>query len=232
MGNRRFHLLVLLFSDQMPMINGNSDGCDTVVDIYPLSSYFFGSKPAAAAAFKDESLADRVLRLKSNYNAYGMRTCVEAVILVELFKHPHLLLLQSKNCIYRLPGGRLRPGESDVNGLKRKLSSKLSADDDNYRTDWEVSECIGTWWKFDFETLPYPYLPSSGKTPKECTKLYLVKLPLNRDFIVPKNFKLLAVPMCQLHENCKTYGSIIAGIPQLLSRFSINMVFVSKHKLD
>ncbi|KAI3827149.1 hypothetical protein L1987_01219 [Smallanthus sonchifolius] len=211
----------------MPIINtrwnnGNSDGDRLVVDIFPLSSYYFSSK--AAAASKDETLADRALRLKSNYDAYGMRTCVEAVILVELFKHPHLLLLQSKNCIYKLPGGRLRPGESDINGLKRKLLSKLCADDDNYRTHWEVSECIGMWWKSDFETLPYPYLPSSGRTPKECTKLYLVKLPSNRDFIVPKNFKLLAVPMCQLHENRKTFGSIIAGIPQLLSRFSINMV--------
>lgn len=31
---------------------------------------------------------------------------------VELFKHPHLLLLQVKNAIFKLPGGRLRPGES------------------------------------------------------------------------------------------------------------------------
>ncbi|KAJ0531894.1 putative NUDIX hydrolase-like domain superfamily [Helianthus annuus] len=222
----------------MPMMNdqlntgdecvvNSDDGCDLIVGIYPLSNYFFSSKPPPppAAAVKDETLADRALRLKSKYeDVHGMRNSVEAVILVELFKHPHVLLLQSKNCIYKLPGGRLRPGESDVNGLKRKLLSKLSADDDNHRTDWEVGECIGTWWKSDFETLPYPYMPSSGKIPKECTKLYLVKLPSNQDFIVPKNFKLLAVPICQLHENRKTYGSIIAGIPQLLSRFSINMI--------
>lgn len=31
---------------------------------------------------------------------------------VELFKHPHLLLLQVRNSIFKLPGGRLRPGES------------------------------------------------------------------------------------------------------------------------
>ncbi|KAL8239971.1 hypothetical protein R6Q59_016538 [Mikania micrantha] len=215
----------------MPILNtgdrsGNSDG-DLVVDIYPLSGYYFSSKPAAAS--NDRTLADR---LKSNYDAHGMRTCVQAVILVELFKHPHLLLLQTKNFKYKLPGGRLRPGESgsqtmcflDITGLKRKLLSKISADDDNYRTNWEVSECIGTWWKSDFEALPYPYVPSRGKTLKECTKIFLVKLPSNQDFVVRKDFKLLAVPVCQLDENCKTYGSIIAGLPQLLSRFSINMV--------
>ncbi|PWA94387.1 CFIM-25-like protein [Artemisia annua] len=207
--------------------SNKGDDDHLVVDIYPLSNYYFTSKPASShvAAFKDDqTLADHALRLKSNYDARGMRTCVEAVLLVELFKHPHLLLLQVNNNIYKLPGGRLRPGESDVDGLKRKLLSKLSADDDNHRTKWEVGECIGTWWKSDFETLPYPYLPSSGKAPKECTKLYLVKLPSSRDFVVPKNYKLLAVPMCQLHESRKTYGSIIAGIPQLLSRFSINIV--------
>lgn len=28
-----------------------------------------------------------------------------------MFKHPHILLLQVRNCIFKLPGGRLRPGE-------------------------------------------------------------------------------------------------------------------------
>lgn len=31
---------------------------------------------------------------------------------VELFKHPHLLLLQVRNSVFELPGGRLRPSES------------------------------------------------------------------------------------------------------------------------
>lgn len=31
---------------------------------------------------------------------------------VELLKNPHLLLLQLRNSIFQLPGGRLRPGES------------------------------------------------------------------------------------------------------------------------
>ncbi|XP_024960070.1 pre-mRNA cleavage factor Im 25 kDa subunit 1 isoform X2 [Cynara cardunculus var. scolymus] len=207
----------------MEIMNGrlnNGGNLNLVFDIYPLSNYYFSSKPGVSS--KEETLGDRARRLKSNYDVHGMRTYVEAVILVELFKHPHLLLLQAKNCIYKLPGGRLRPGESDVDGLKRKLSTKLSADET--QCQWEVGECIGTWWKSDFETLPFPYLPSSGNNPKECTKLYLVKLPSSRDFVVPKNLKLLAVPMCQLHESRKTYGPIISGIPQLLSRFAINMV--------
>ncbi|CAI0387410.1 unnamed protein product, partial [Linum tenue] len=170
---------------------GGDQATSPVVDIYPLSSYYFGSKDALP--FKDETLADRLYRMKSNYNAQGLRTCVEAVILVELFKHPHLLLLQERNSFFSLPGGRLRPGETDVDGLKRKLSRKLLVDDSE--NDWE-----------------------------QCTKLFLVRLPERLDFIVPKNFKLLAVPLCQVQGNQKTYGQIISGVPQMLSKFSINRV--------
>lgn len=85
------------------------------------------------------------------------------------------------------------------------------------------------WWRPDFETLLYPFLPPNVKQPKvhntiglfiqfligdgivswscfvvqECTKVFLVKLPASRKFIVPKNMRLLAVPLCQVHENHK-----------------------------
>ncbi|CAK9144151.1 unnamed protein product [Ilex paraguariensis] len=203
--------------------NNNDDHSHSnVLNIYPLSCYYFGSKEAVP--FEDETIADRVHRMKSNYDAYGLRTCVQAVLLVELFKHPHLLLLQIRNSILMLPGGRLRPGESDIGGLKRKLSSKLSIDKDGGRPDWEVGECLGMWWRHNFETLLYPYLPPNVKWPKECIKLFLVKLPASQKFIVPKNLKLLAVPLSEIHESQKKYGPIISGIPQLLSKFAVNVV--------
>ncbi|TKY72830.1 Pre-mRNA cleavage factor Im 25 kDa subunit 1 [Spatholobus suberectus] len=178
-----------------------SDDQSLEFDIYPLSSYYFGSKDAVPS--KDPTLADRVLRMKYNYAARGIRTCVEAVLLVELFKHPHLLLLQVRNSIYKLPGGQLRPGESDTDGLKRKLARKLSVNEDGDGSEWEVGECLGMWWRPDFETLVYPFLPPNVKQPKECTKVFLVKLPASRKFTVPKNMRLLAVPLCQVHENHK-----------------------------
>ncbi|KAH1209432.1 Pre-mRNA cleavage factor Im subunit 1 [Glycine soja] len=173
--------------------NSGNDDQSLEFDIYPLSSYYFGSKDVFPSKYL--TAADRVLRMKSNYAARGIRTCVEAVVLVELFKHPHLLLLQIRNSIYKLPGGRLRPGESDTDGLKRKLARKLSIIEDGDGSEWE-----------------------------ECIKVFLVKLPESRKFIVPKNMRLLAVPLCQVHENHKTYGKIISGVPQLLSKFSFNMI--------
>ncbi|KAL0426832.1 UNVERIFIED_CONTAM: Pre-cleavage factor Im subunit [Sesamum latifolium] len=191
--------------------NGNSHQTSlsdsSVLDVYPLSCYYFGSRESVP--FKNETVADRVLRMKANYDAYGMRNCVAAVIV---------------NSIYKLPGGRLRPGESDIQCLKRKLSSKLSAGEDGRGPEWEVGECLGIWWRPGLETLLYPYLPPNSKRPKECIKLFLVKLPTSRRFIVPKNFKLLAVPLCQLHDNDETYGPIISGVPQLLSKFTFNFV--------
>ena len=84
------------------------------------------------------------------------------------------------------------------------------------------------WWRPDFETLMYPFIPPNVKKPKvhnsnglfiqilidvlvsqswfvvyECTKVFLVKLPESRKFIVPKNMRVLAVPLCQVHENHK-----------------------------
>jgi cleavage and polyadenylation specificity factor subunit 5 len=59
---------------------------------------------------------------------------------------------------------------------------------------------------------------------KECIKLFLIKLPVSRQFVVPRNMKLLAVPLSQIHDNAQVYGSIIAGIPNLLSKFSMNII--------
>ena len=36
-----------------------------------------------------------------------------------------VLLLQIGNTFFKLPGGRLKPGEDELEGLKRKLLSKL-----------------------------------------------------------------------------------------------------------
>ena len=57
-------------SDEMgvPVYNNNNSSDHDqsyVVDIYPLCNYYFGSKDAIP--FKDETLPDRLLRMKSKY---------------------------------------------------------------------------------------------------------------------------------------------------------------------
>ena len=43
--------------------------------------------------------------------------------------------------------------------------------------------------------------------------------PIAGVFAVPKNLKLLAVPLFDLYDNLNRYGPVMAGIPQLVSRF-------------
>jgi cleavage and polyadenylation specificity factor subunit 5 len=51
------------------------------------------------------------------------------------------------------PGGRLRPGEDEVSGLKRKLTKRLAAHQVDLRPEWEVSDLVSTWWRPHFEPL-------------------------------------------------------------------------------
>lgn len=44
-------------------IESSEENQDSMVDLYPLGSYYFGSRDAVRV--KDEMIADRVVRLKS-----------------------------------------------------------------------------------------------------------------------------------------------------------------------
>nr|CAN74801.1 hypothetical protein VITISV_006288 [Vitis vinifera] len=202
-----------------------------VVNTYPLSSYTFGTKEPKME--KDTSVADRLARMKVNYMKEGMRTSVEAILLVQEHNHPHILLLQIGNTFCKLPGGRLKPGENgaildpllrllcmcihvcmsyfflkifaEIEGLKRKLSSKLAANSLALQPDWQIGECVAIWWRPNFETIMYPYCPPHITKPKECKKLFIVHLSEREYFAVPKNLKLLAVPLFELYDNVQVW---------------------------
>ncbi|KAJ8498976.1 hypothetical protein OPV22_009528 [Ensete ventricosum] len=173
---------------------------------------------------KDTSVADRLARMKVNYMKEGMRTSVDGILLVQEHNHPHILLLQIGNTFCKLPGGRLKPGENEIEGLRRKLCSKLAANSTSFQPNWQIGECVAIWWRPNFETVMYPYCPPHITKPKECKKLFLVHLSEREYFAVPKNLKLLAVPLFELYDNVQRYGPVISTIPQQLSRFQFNMV--------
>ncbi|BBN20296.1 cleavage and polyadenylation specificity factor subunit 5 [Marchantia polymorpha subsp. ruderalis] len=107
-----------------------------VVNVYLLSTYTFGRKEAKME--KDTSVADRLARMKQNYMKEGMRTSVEGILLVQEQNHPHVLLLQIGNTFFKLPGGRLKTGENEIEGLKRKLTSKLAPTASSIQPDWQL----------------------------------------------------------------------------------------------
>ncbi|EGG23547.1 NUDIX hydrolase family protein [Cavenderia fasciculata] len=183
------------------------------------TSYSFGIKEPVAE--KDATVAQRLTRMKETFDKEGTRKTVESIIIVHEHNHPHILLLQMSNSYFKLPGGKLKPGENEVDGLIRKLTKKLSpigtAPDDS---PWEIGELVSTWWRPSFEQHTfYPYIPPHISKPKECKKLYVVTLPEKCTFAVPQNLKLIAVPLFELYNNQQRYGSVISSIPQLISKY-------------
>lgn len=194
----------------------------TTCNLYALSNYSFGSKKETK--IKDRTVEERFKRIEEIYNKEGLRTTVGGVLLVHNHGHPHILLLQQGDSHFLLPGGRLRPGESEVDGLKRKLTSKLAPVDSDEPPELEIGELISTWWRPNFESMVYPYKVPHVTRPKECIKLFMVYLPETCVFAVPTNLKLLAVPLFELYENKLKYGPIISSLPQMLSRFSFSCI--------
>jgi len=188
-----------------------------VVTLHSINSYSFGSK--SPTTDKDGSVLARLNRLRDKYAEEGIRRTVDAVMLVMEHNHPHILLIQVNPHYFKLPGGKIRPNETVEEGLQRKLNSKL-APEGTVKGQWEVSDLLCTWWRPNFENHHYPYLVPHITSPKEMKKVFLVQLPPQCSFAVPKNLKLIAVPLFELYENVGRFGNIMANIPLILSRFA------------
>lgn len=69
---------------------------ETVVKLYPLSNYTFGTKEPMYE--KDRTVEARFNRMREDFEKFGMRRSVEAVLLVHEHNLPHVLLLQLGQC--------------------------------------------------------------------------------------------------------------------------------------
>ncbi|KAK9665519.1 hypothetical protein RND81_14G117400 [Saponaria officinalis] len=193
-----------------------------IVSTYTLSRYTFLKKDERKD--KDSSFDARISRIRLNYSNEGMRRTVEGVLLIQEHNFPHVLLFKIENTFYKLPGGKLRPGENEIEGLQRKLSTTLAPNDPQFHPNWQIRECLSIWWRPNFDSVLYPYCPPHITRPKECRKVYVVQLSERQTFAVPRNFKLVAVPLFDLYDNVGTFGPVISNIPEQLSRFRFNYI--------
>lgn len=194
------------------------------VPLFELESYKFGKKEPKPD--KDSSEPERIARIEESFKIRGLRRSVEVVLLVHRHSHPHILLLlqgTSESPIFRLPGGRLRVGEAEVEGVRRKLTTKLGKPGSD-ASQWHVHELLATWWRPHFDSALYPYLPAHVTQPKECIKVFLVLLGESHVLAVPKNSALVAVPFFDVYDNVARYGPIISNIPMLASRFCFSFL--------
>mmetsp|Transcript_50234 Transcript_50234/g.92810 ORF Transcript_50234/g.92810 Transcript_50234/m.92810 type:complete len:203 (+) Transcript_50234:115-723(+) len=187
--------------------------------VYAQSGY--DSQLAKQRPQKDDPL---IVRRKKKYEREGMRRTVQAVLLVHMHGHPHVLALSGRSDgdgSYRLPGGTLQPGESEREGLNRKLKRLIFNADPTAVCEWKVGELMAIWWRPSFDDVAYPYLPPHVTRPKECVKIYQVTLPAQCVLAVVPEEKLVAVPFFDLFGDAMTYGPVLGSIPQLVSTYAL-----------
>lgn len=80
------------------------------------------------------------------------------------------------------PGDYLHEDVDEVSGFKTRLSERLAPvgsqfSGEGVNDDWEIGDTLAQWWRPNFETFMYPFLPGHVTRPKECKKLYFIQLP-------------------------------------------------------
>ena len=125
----------------------------------------------------------------------------------------------SGTTFFKLPSGELEVNETEIEGMRRIVHDTLGKE--NTPSDiWSVEDVVSNWWRPNFESPQYPYIPPHCTHPKEHKKLLIVQLPEKTMFHVPRNYKLVAAPLFELYDNSAGYGPVIANLPQNLSRFT------------
>ncbi len=146
---------------------------------------------------EDPSVLARLKRLEEHYARHGMRRTCEGILVCHEHNHPHVLMLQIANAFFKLPGDYLRPEDDEIEGFKRRLDERLapvgSLGEGETARDWNVGDCLAQWWRPNFETFMYPFIPAHVTRPKECKKLYFIRLPRSSKSVCARR-PLSAVP--------------------------------------
>lgn len=124
----------------------------------------------------------RLKRLEEHYTAHGMRRTCEGILICHEHNHPHILMLQIANAFFKLPGDYLGAEVDEIEGFKARLNERLAPSGTQFSNDenegeWEIGDTLAQWWRPNFETFMYPFIPGHVSRPKECKKLYMIQLP-------------------------------------------------------
>ena len=80
------------------------------------------------------------------------------------------------------PGDYLRAEDDEIEGFKARLNERLAPvgtqfTGEGVNDEWVVGDTLAQWWRPNFETFMYPFIPAHVTRPKECKKLYFIQLP-------------------------------------------------------
>ena len=85
------------------------------------------------------------------------------------------------------PGDYLHPEDDEIEGFKSRLNERLAPIGNQFsgqgvNDEWQIADTLAQWWRPNFETFMYPFLPAHVTRPKECKKLYFIQLPKSSVF--------------------------------------------------
>eukprot|EP00127_Corallochytrium_limacisporum_P002137 Clim_evm31s108 gene=Clim_evmTU31s108 len=187
------------------------------ITLYPLTNYTITQKSAYHDKINVES---RPARLKAEFKTLGLRRSVEAVLVVSKFGFPHVLLLQPGTGHYVLPCEELNKHEKWESAAVR-LVQHFFGPEEGKGPRFQCVGLLSTWYRPNFENQMHPYLPAHIEEAKEERRIFLIQMPERCTIYVPRNYRLIDVPICDVYENSKRFSSIIASIPTSLSRFTV-----------
>ena len=154
----------------------------------------------------------------------GMRRTARAVFITHSNGVPHLIVFKQPTAdgfAQFLPGGKLIEGESEREGLSRHLRSLIMKDKSSDSCEWKVGEVISKFYRPEFDERVFPFLPPHVTRPKEEITLLQVVLPPRCVFALREGVTVTAIPVFEILKSPDTFPSLIAALPQLISRFTL-----------
>lgn len=93
----------------------------------------------------------------------------------------------------RRPGDYLHAEDDEIEGFKLRLNERLAPvgsqfSGEGVNDEWSIGDTLAQWWRPNFETFMYPFLPAHVTRPKECKKLYFIQLPRSSMSTFPRLF--------------------------------------------
>lgn len=110
----------------------------------------------------------------------------KCVLQIVSYKTLHICRRQAEYSLR--PGDYLRAEDDEIEGFKARLNERLAPvgsqfSGEGVNDEWQVGDTLAQWWRPNFETFMYPFLPAHVTRPKECKKLYLIQLPKSSTYI-------------------------------------------------
>jgi hypothetical protein len=183
-----------------------------ILRIYNIYKYSFKNKD------KITFLPKKNLKLsiyKTLKNFFDIKQYIGIIILVYVHKFPHILLIRNKKKkkVFCIPGGSVYQMIENNNIVYNILEKKLSLNSKCCKMFLNVGK-----WVFPEvdKRVKYPYLPPNRTFIKSELYLYILELENKTKFEVNVNWDLIAVPLFEINENIKKYGSIISKLPTII----------------